>query len=39
LSAIAAEGLIPSQQSLSDFLGPKKINGATVKQATEAARA
>jgi biotin synthase len=39
LSAIAAEGLIPSQQSLADFWGSKKINGATVKQATEAARA
>jgi biotin synthase len=39
LSAIAAEGLIPSQQSLSDFWGLKKINGATIKQTTEAARA
>lgn len=30
LEAIAAEGLVPSQQSLADFWGPKEINGAAV---------
>src|SRR3954471_16640085 len=33
LSAIAAEGLEVSKQSLVDFYGPKKVNGAASKQA------
>ena len=39
LDAIAAEALVPSPQSLSDFWRSKKINGATVNQTKEAARA
>jgi biotin synthase len=35
LHAIAAEGLVPSSQSLADFWGSKKINGAEVGLAKE----
>ena len=38
LSAIAAEGLAPSTQSLAEFWGTKKVNGAHVVPAAETAR-
>jgi len=39
LSAIAAEGLVPSQQSLADFCAARKVNGAPVKKVAQPARA
>ena len=39
LSAIAAEGLVPSRQSLADFYGPKQINGVNKAVPTAPARA
>jgi biotin synthase len=39
LSAIAAEGLIPSPQSLAEFCGARKVNGAHAKQLAEPVRA
>lgn len=37
LSAIAAEGLVPSRRSLADFYGPKPVNGVHRPQAVTAA--
>jgi hypothetical protein len=37
LAAIAAEGLVPSTQSLAEFYRAKKVNGSHAAPLTEAA--
>ena len=39
LSAVAAEGLVPSQQSLAAFYATNRINGSHVQPAAEPAQA